>query len=430
MLSSELFKEIIVENEGYVKSIDEILPREVEIPDPDSLKRLRKAVILYGVRRSGKSFILLHIFKLYPNRSLYIDFEDERLQGIQPEDLEKIWEAFLELKMGEISGDKGVFLFDEIQNVPAWEKYVRRLVEKKGVAVFCAGSSSRITPKEIHTSLRGRLWSVEVLPFSFREFAAAKLGKDVSKEMIYGDSKAQIKRLFLEYIKYGGMPEVVFARNEFEKKKIIKEYLNSMYFRDMVERYTIKNVPLLDALWDSLFSSHAAKFSVNGFYKRYKGLLSFSKDTLYGYYHHFLESMLLFEVRKFTQSSYKKMRNPAKIYLVDHGLARKVSSENFGRILENVVYIQLRRKGYDVHYFEEEGHECDFIALNGQTLEAYQVTWELTGGNEKREIEGLLVASSYTGAQKLTILTHDQEGTMNVGGKKIEILPAWKWLVV
>ncbi len=140
--------------------------------------------------------------------------------------------------------------------------------------------------------------------------------------------------------------------------------------------------------------------------------------------------MLLFEVRKFTQSSYKKMRNPAKIYLVDHGLARKVSSENLERILENIVYIQLRRKRYDIHYFEEEGRECDFIAFNGQALEAYQVAWELTDGNKRREIEGLLVASNCTEAQKLTILTRDQEGTTNVEGKKIEILPAWKWLVV
>ncbi len=430
MIQTEIFKEIIVENESYVKSAGRILPRQIHVPDPTSLRRLKKAAILYGVRRSGKSFMLFQIFKKYPDRSIYIDFEDERLQDIQVEDFERIWEAFLQLKNKGRIPEGGIFLLDEIQNVPAWEKFVRRLSEKKGVAVYCAGSSSKITPKEIHTSLRGRTWSVEVLPFSFREFVAARLETAAPEKMIYGDDKVKIKMLFSEYMKYGGMPEVVFAENEIERRKIIKEYLRSMYFRDMVERYKVSNIPLLDALWDMLFSSYATKFSVNSFYKRYKALIQFSKDTLYMYYNYFLESMLVFEVRKFTESSYKRIRNPAKIYLVDHGLAKKTLSENLGRVLENIVYMQLRRMGQEVYYLQEEESECDFIATDEQTTTAYQVTWQLSDENSEREIKGLIAASKYAEAERFAILTYEQEDKLKVSGLEIEVLPVWKWLLI
>ncbi|RKX52368.1 MAG: hypothetical protein DRP30_06290 [Thermotoga sp.] len=429
MVSSETLKEIMVENREYILSIDKILPREIDIPDVESLKRLKKAVVLYGVRRSGKSFILLHIFKKHPEKAFYIDFADERLHDIEAKDLEKIWETILELKPELIKSKDVILLFDEIQNVPMWEKFVRRLVEKKNAVAFCAGSSSKITPKEIHTSLRGRSWSIEVLPFSFKEFMNAKFNVEDVSEYLYGDRKVLVKGAFLEYVKYGGMPEVVLSRSEFEKRKMIKEYISSMYFRDMVERYRISNIVLLDTLWNRLFTAYATKFSVNGFYRHYRNLIPISKDTLYEYYKHFIDSMLLFEVRKFTESPYKRMRNPAKIYLVDHGLAKKISSENFGRILENIIYIELRRRGYEVYYLEEEGRECDFIAMKDDKVEAYQVSWELNEENKDREIEGLLTASRIADTDELFVLTYDQEGMIKNGGKEIKVIPAWKWLL-
>ena len=428
MISPEVFKEIIIESEEYISSVDEIFPRDVDILDIESSRRLRKAVILYGVRRSGKSFILFNIFRQNLGKALYIDFEDERLHSLQPEDLDKIWESFFELKTELIGSKNVVFLFDEIQSVPMWEKFVRRLVEKKGVSVFCAGSSSCITPSYIHTALRGRSWSVEVLPLSFKEFVRVKLGDEDITKWLYGGNRILLKKMFLEYVKYGGVPEVVLSKSEFEKRKIIKEYMSSMYFRDMVERYRIKNIPLLDALWDRLFTAYATKFSVNGFYKQYKNLMPLSKDTLYEYYKHFIDSMLLYEVRKYSESSYKRMRNPAKIYLVDHGLARKVTSENYGRILENIVYLELRRRGYEVFYFEE-GSECDFIVRKDGMVEAYQVTWELNEGNRGREIDGILTASKFVDAQKLFVLTYDQEETVKVREKEIKVMPVWKWLL-
>ncbi|MBB6063056.1 hypothetical protein HNP65_001519 [Thermosipho japonicus] len=425
MVSSEILKEIIIENENFISKLDYIFPRNINLPD---LKYLKKAVILYGVRRSGKSYILLDIYKKNSNNALYIDFEDERLNDLQPEDLEKIKEAFFELKPNCLNNDKVIFLFDEIQNVPSWEKYVRRLIERNNITVFCAGSSSKITPYEIHTSLRGRSWSIEILPFSFKEFVSLKTNNLDPSQLVYGENKIIIKKLFIDYLKFGGLPELSFLENEFDKKKILKEYINSMYFRDIVERYQIKNIQLLDALWDKLFSSFSTRFSLHSFYKHYKELIPFSKDSLYAYYKYFLNSMLVYEVRKFSESSYKRVRNPVKIYLVDHGLAKKVTSEDYGRILENIVYIELKRKGFEIFYFYEKS-ECDFIAKKDNLLVAYQVTWELNEKNKSREIKGILSAAKYLNIDNLNVLTYEQEDTLEIDGKKIKVLPIWKWLL-
>ncbi|MDK2946325.1 MAG: uncharacterized protein PWQ85_1104 [Geotoga sp.] len=426
MIPSEIFKEIIVENENYISKINNIFPRKINIPN---LKSLKKAVILYGVRRSGKSFILLDIYRKNIKNALYTDFEDERLNNIQQEDLEKIKDSFFELKPNLLKSDGVIFLFDEIQNVPMWEKFVRRLIERNNISVFCVGSSSKITPYEIHTSLRGRSWSIEILPFSFKEFVLLKTKNLEISKLIYGENKIFIKKLFMEYLKFGGLPEVVFSENEFDKRKILKEYINSMYFRDIVERYQIKNLHLLDALWDKLFSSFATKFSINSFYKHYKDLIPLSKDSLYAYYKYFLNNMLIYEVRKFSESSYKRLRNPAKIYLVDHGLAKNVTSEDYGRILENIVYIELRRRGYEIFYFDEK-NECDFIAKDDNFLNAYQVTWTLNEKNKNREIEGILSASKHLNIDNLFILTYDQEDLIEINNTKINIIPVWKWLLL
>lgn len=424
-MNKEVLKEIIVENESFIiKQIEKIFEREfLHLPSPD----IKKVVLLYGVRRSGKSFILFDIFKQHPDRSMYIDFEDERLAHLDISDLEKIKEAFFELKPDLIGGKDISFIFDEIQNVPEWERVARRLVEKEGISLFCAGSSSKINPTSIHTALRGRVWSIEVFPFSFREFLRVRGFNLSDKTLFYGENKIAIKNTFDEYLKFGGFPEVVFPTSEFEKKKILKEYLNAMYFRDLVERYEIKNITLLETLWDKLFSSFSTKFSLTSFYKQYKDKFPFSKDSLFQYYKYFIDGMLVYEVKKFSESSYKRMRNPAKIYLIDIGLAKKTTSLDLGRTLENIVFIELLRKGCEVFYFYEK-YECDFIAKKDDTFRIYQVTWDLDGENEEREIYGILEAVKYLNMTEATIVTYDYEDVRTIEGITINIIPAWKWM--
>ncbi len=425
MITKSILKEIIVINEEFIdRNITSIVPR-VYIPPPESLN---KVVIFYGVRRSGKTFILYDFFKRYRDRSLYIDFEDERLAGFQLKDFELLRSSFLELKP-ELIGKETVFLLDEIQHVPGWEKFCRRAIERENVKVFLSGSASKMMPFEIHTALRGRAWSMEVLPFSFKEYLGAR-GMDVHDQgLFYGTRSLAVKNHFLEYLRWGGFPEVSLVESEFAKIKLLREYFSAMYFRDLIERYSIKNIPLLDSLTDKLFSSFSTKLSLNSFYRQYKDKFPFSKDMLFKYYKDILQSMLVFEVRKYAESTYKRMRNPAKIYAVDTGLCRRVSSNDTGRLLENAVFLELKRRGLEIFYYEG-GRECDFVTRspNNQWM-AMQVSFELNEENAEREMGGLVEACEILGIKEGVVITNDEERELKADGIKVYINPAWKWMI-
>jgi len=424
MIRKELLKDIIVSNEEFIqRGVKKIVKREgISLPG-----KLNKVVILYGVRRSGKTYILFDLFKKYKKNALYIDFEDERLTEFGAKDFETLKESFFELKP-HLVGKGTVFLLDEVQNVKGWEKFCRRSVEREKIKVFVSGSSSKMMPMEIHTAMRGREWSVEVTPFSFREFLSTK-GIDASNErFIYTSKKAVVKKYFAEYLRWGGFPEVALLKSNFERKKVIGEYLEAMFFKDLVERFNIRNISLLKALKEKLFTSFATRLSLTAFYKQYKGKFPFSKDSLFSYYNHFLESMLIFEVRKFSESSYKRLRNPAKIYLIDTGLSKKVTSDDTGRILENVVFLNLRKGSNEIFYYSEKG-ECDFVVKDSSKFRVYQVTLELSDDNKHREIKGLVEACKKLNTKEGTILTFDEEDQMVEEGVKIEILPVWKYLL-
>ncbi|MDH7514158.1 MAG: AAA family ATPase [Clostridiales bacterium] len=215
-VSKDRLKEIILANREFIlNQIGKIIKRErVYFPD-----KLNKVGVLYGVRRSGKTFVLYDLFKESKDESLYIDFEDERLVNFELSDFELLKEAFLELNPHLLNKRKA-FLLDEIQNVNGWERFCRRVTERENVNVFVAGSSSKIMPQEVHTSLRGRSWSIEISPFSFREYLKAK-NITIDDNSIYGPEKVLIKKHFSDYLRWGGFPEVVLAENEFEKNKIL-----------------------------------------------------------------------------------------------------------------------------------------------------------------------------------------------------------------
>ena len=424
MISKNIIKELILSSRTFIlESLPGIVPRvSADITAPG------KTVILYGIRRSGKTFILYDIFLRNRDTGLYLDFEDDRLAGFTAADFTTVQDAFLELQP-EAAG-KIVYLFDEIQHVAGWERFCRRVTERENAAVYVTGSSSKLMPLEVDTAIRGRAWSVAVFPFSFPEFLQFRQGTVDRNEILFGAQKVETKRLFAEYARWGGFPETALAVAPLDKTKLLQEYLRAMFFRDLVERYGMTNIPLFDALSDKLFSSFATRMSLTAFYRQYKDLFSFSKDLLFQYFHNFEESMLIFAVRKFSESSYKRSRNPVKIYPVDTGLCRRVASEDAGRILENIVFIELARRGGEVFYFEEK-QECDFVVKDGEgaRFAAFQVCRELTDENRLRETGGLTAACRRLDLIEGTILTDDQEWEEDVEGIKINIRPVWRWLL-
>lgn len=440
MISKNIIKEIILSNREFIlESVSGIVPRAAaEVVAPG------KTVILYGIRRSGKTFILYDIFRRNSGAALYMDFEDDRLTGFTAADFPTVQDAFLELRP-ETSG-RIVYLFDEIRHVEEWERFCRRVTERENAAVYVTGSSSKLMPLEVDTAIRGRAWSVAVFPFSFPEFVQLRMGRPDRNEILYGTGKVETKRLFAEYAKWGGFPETALNADLPGKTKLLKEYLRAMFFRDLVERYGMTNIALFDALADKLFSSFSTRLSLTAFYRQYKDLFPFSKDLLFQYFHNFEESMLVFAVRKFSESSYKRSRNPVKIYPADTGLCRRVASEDAGRILENIVFIELARKGGEVYYFEEK-QECDFVVGNRGTAPLFpkggdeaggaergagfvplQVCLELTDENRRRETGGLIAACKHLNLTEGTILTDDQEWEEEVEGIKISVRPVWRWL--
>ncbi|MBL7086504.1 MAG: ATP-binding protein [Candidatus Cloacimonetes bacterium] len=429
MISSELIKDIIKSNEEFIlNAITRIVPR-IDIIEPTKFAsdNLRKVNILYGVRRSGKTFLLYDIFQENKESSLYIDFEDERLRDIELDDLDLIKESFFELKPNLIDAKKIFFLLDEVQNIDGWERFVRRITEREDITVYAAGSSSKITPKNIHTSLRGRAWGIEVFPFSFPEYLQIK-GLDL-KSSVYGKNKVLIKNALSDYLTWGGFPEVSLVDSEFEKKKILREYLDAMYFKDLVEKYEISNIPLLETLKENIFSSFSAKFSLTAFERKYRGSFPFSKDYLYSYYNNFIESMLVFETRLFTSSAYKRKRNPPKVYLVDTGLTRNVGTVDYGRLLENAVFLELKRKGGEIFYADQNG-ECDFVVKDKiGKIHAIQTTWELGEHNKEREIKGLVKTCEKLTIRNAEIITFNQEASYTKNNIKLNIVPFWKWLL-
>lgn len=425
MINKETLKEIILANEDFILNQVKRIIRRENIIFP---KKLNKVVVLYGVRRSGKTYILFDLFKRHKDSSLYIDFEDERLSNFEVGDFEVLREVFLELKP-HLIGKELVFLFDEVQNVKSWEKFCRKAVERENIKVFVTGSSSKMMPIEIQTSLRGRSWSIEVKPFSFKEYLSIK-GIDLTdRGIVYGPQKVLLKKYFSEYVKWGGFPEVTLSVTEFEKRKVIEEYLEAMFFRDLVERFNTTNIHLVKVLMESLFSSFASKFSLTAFYKQFKEKFPFSKDTLFSYYNYFLESMLVFETKKFSKSFYKRNRNPAKVYLIDVGICRRPVSLDLGRILENIVFLEMRCRKQEIFYFEEK-KECDFVVrYNDGNFYPCQVTWNLGGKNEEREIDGLIEACRRLNVKKGVIFTYDDEKNIEIGKIDIRVLPVWKWLI-
>lgn len=422
-IKKEILKQVIIENRDFIRNIPGPFIERECFRLPETIK---KVVTLYGVRRSGKTYLLYHLMRSSPDNSLYIDFEDERLEGFSLEDFETLREAFYELFPGLIQ-KRVFFLFDEIQVIDGWEKFCRRLVEKSSAEVVAAGSSSKIYPENISTVLRGRAWSIEVFPFSFKEFVKVK-GLTPDEHLMASKERFHMAKYFSEYLKWGGFPEVTVAKSVFEKKKIVKEYLDAIFFKDLVERYDISNLLLLKTLKNKIFSSFSTKFSLTTFHNKLKGSFPFSKDLLYKYYQHLLEAKIAFEARKFTDSEYKRTRNPAKIYIIDPSLSQKVAHDDSARILENIVFIELLRRNYEPHYFSNS-NECDFVAAGEDKTEVFQVTYKLEPANRERELNGLVGAAKFIRSKEGYILTYDEEDESMAEDIHVKIIPAWKWLL-
>ena len=420
----ELFKTII--KDFHNSELPSVFRREIDVP-----LNTGKIITLIGARRTGKTYLFYQIMNdlltsISKENLLYINFEDERL-SVNSSELNKIIEAYYELNPRK--KNKIYFFFDEIQNIDGWEKFVRRLYDTISKNIFITGSSSKLLSKEIATSLRGRTLSFEVFPFSFNEFLRYR-GID-SKDHYSTKNKALIINNCDEYLKIGGFPETINLRDDL-RRKTLQSYFDVMLYRDLIERYELKNPAALKYFIKKGISNIGNKITVNKLYNELKSQgIRTSKDTVYGFINQVHDSYILFPVNYYSESLSVQMINEKKLYCIDNGLANTVSfkfSEDRGRMLENLVYLNLRRYNEEIYYHKGRG-ECDFVVKDRDNYRVIQVTQEMSNTNRDREIKGLIEAMERFNLKEGFVITEDFSDSIDLGKKKIYVEPVWKWLL-
>lgn len=422
-------KEIITGNQNNLPV--EIRARSWEVPVDTG-----KIITVPGVRRCGKS----SHFSITQNNLLQREIPKEKILSLNLDDerldfsngnVGLILEAYRELYPKIQTKDVHFFL-DEIQIAEGWEKFVRRIYDTVSKNIYITGSNSKMLSSEIATSLRGRTLQFEVFPLSFSEFCDFR-----SVEIDFYDpaKKVIFKNAFNDYLFGGGFPEIATGQDLFNEQ-ILQEYYNVMIFKDLVERYGIKNTSVLKYIVKRLLANLAKPTSVNKIFNEIKSSgIAISKNTVYELVDQ-LESIYMFlHLPKFSASPIKEFQGMPKYYCIDNGFNYALQgaiSENRGTFLENAVYLHLRRKhpfGRGLFYFKDK-QECDFLRFDKQTvIELIQVCWSLENSEtEKREVNGLVEAAKATGCTNLKIITADSEKRLQKDGFEISVLPAWKFM--
>ncbi len=411
---------VLFEQQKELKKEEDFIDRELA-KEALSFVNLKLPVIITGVRRSGKS-TLLHILKnklkLKEKEYFYMTFNDERLIDFSAEDFQKVLDF-----LNEQNYSKNCYFFlDEIQETKNWEKWVDRIKEK--YPIFITGSNSKLLSKEISTILTGRSINIGLYPFSFREFLSAKKIKEENWKLD-NNIQANLRAGFSEFLLSGGMPKIIIDND----KRLLNEIYENILYRDIIKRFNKNLEKPIKEISIYLLSNISKELSIRSLSKiiQIKNL-----STVKSILETFENAFLFFFINKFDFSVKKQIQNPKKIYCIDNGFINELgfkSSEDLGRILENIVFLELKRKGNDIYYFSEKG-ECDFLIRKGNKIKtAIQVCYSLDDKNKDREINGLVKVMDKFQLKKGFILTHSQEKNIKIKNKDILVEPVWKWLM-
>lgn len=420
-MNTRALKEIIVQQRTELDKKERGLERD-SLKEIEKYLKLPHAVVITGVRRSGKSTILTQVIsKHFRDDYYYLNFEDERLiQFSAAEDFDSLYQAFLELY-----GKHKTFFFDEIQNIENWERFVRRMSDA-GFKFFITGSNARLLSRELATHLTGRHMTTEIYPFSFREFLEFK-GLAMEKNTAYlVEERAKIKNFLSEYIENGGFPEYL----KYKEKDILHRLYSDIIFRDIIVRYGIREVKAFQEISNYLMSNISNITS----YTRLKNLFGLgSVNTAKNFMEYLETSFLLFFLNQFSYSKGVQSSSPKKVYCIDSGLRNTVAfqfSNDIGRIVENIVFLELKRRGMEIYYWKGKG-EVDFLIREGQqTKDLIQVCWNLDDKvRKKAEVNSLIEAMIEFDHEKAQIITDDLDCEEMIDGKKIMYTPLWKWLL-
>jgi len=398
----------------------------------------RKANTVIGMRRSGKTWFCYQQMQellgkgLEKERLLYLNFEDERLLPFSARDFQLVLETYYR-KFPVFKSQQCYLFLDEVQRIEGWENFIRRVLDTEQLSVCVTGSSSKLLSTEIATSLRGRSLTTEIFPFSFSEFLGFRKVKLKSVERVGSKTRAMLQNLIAQYVRIGGFPEVQTLDDEL-RRQVLRDYLDVVILRDVIERYSISNTVALRAIIRHIMSAPATRFSVNKFYNSLKSQgIACTKNNLYDYMAHLTDTFLFYQAPIHSRSERVRRVNPKKVYVIDPGLLEAMClsvTDDWGALLENLVYMHLRRQGLAPEYYvTRNGTEVDFVLVGKDRNERrlIQVCWDIHDPvTQKREVSALLSAMHELGLRRGTIVTWMDEDVLD---KRIDIIPAWKWLL-
>lgn len=398
MLSKETLKDIIRIQDDVLKSqvagVERELLGEVDLGT-------EHAVIISGVRRCGKSTLLKQLMKKVGGCH-YFNFEDPRAINFEVSDFHLLERAFEEVGEGY-----DYYFFDEIQNVDGWERLVRSSLDS-GKRVVVTGSNAVLLSRELGTKLTGRHLTYELFPMSFNEMLRLK-------------NKSPSLPCFSEYLERGGFPEYLKYGND----AMLQELFSDIVLKDVVVRHKLRDPKLVENLALNMLTNAGKEFTHN----RLKRAFNMGNITTAVNYMSYLEdTYLVFSIPGYYPSPHQQLVNPKKAYAIDTAVIRTNTlsfSRDLGRMLENVVFLQLRRKTKSIYYYKGQ-HECDFLIKEKGTIsKAIQVCYNLDDDTKEREINGLKEVMDKLHIDRGLILTMDQEDEYD----DIDVMPVWKWLI-
>lgn len=409
-----ILKQIILKNQARIQ--------EVKVYKREYTFEKQANYVIVGSRRAGKTYLLFQIIQDIIKQGsieeiLYINFEDERLIELNHKELNQILESY-----SELYEHKPKLFFDEIQNVEHWEKFVRRLADE-GYKIHITGSNSQMLSTQIASTLGGRFIVKEVLPLSFKEFLQFN-DFVLEKNYEFSSQLVQVKKHFAAYFKYGGFPEIL----KFEDKRTyLSNLFQKLLYGDIIARYQVKNDKALLLLAKKIAESVNNETSVNRIKNLIKSIgVPIGTATIFEYLEYFNESYLIFPIvnylNKFVEKETKK-----KYYFLDNGILMLFLHNQDTKLLENLVFVELKRRFDEVYYYKRN-FETDFYIPKEDLL--IQVSYDMTDiETEQRELKALQKAKKELNCKNTIIITYDTNKELMLDGKNIKVISAWKWLL-
>ena len=414
----DLLKQIILEQQEILHAPNK---RYVQRYIADEWLQTSEILIISGIRRCGKSVLMQQIRDRLVEKDFFFNFDDERLANFKLDDFQKLQECFVEL-----FGEQHTYYFDEIQNIEGWERFVRRLYNA-GNKIVITGSNARMLSRELGTHLTGRYIQVEIYPFSFQEYLAMNEIPVNANTLYTTTGRATMVKSFVKYMECGGFPKFLQDGSV--------SYLTSLYesiiYRDILTRNGLTNEKEMQELMFYL-ASNATKRVTYSSLGKVVGIQH--PDTIKNYLEYIQQTYLISQLFRYDPSVKKQMMSPKKIYFVDNAIIKRIgfnATENNGVFLENLVFIELKRRGWDVYYYADK-KECDFIVRKGLHIsDAYQVTLKMDSPQTReREIAGVREAMQAYSLSKGYILTFEGKETINFDdGTIVEVVPVWEWIL-